>query len=134
MRLYIAGPMTGIEDYNFPEFNRVAGELAKQGHEIYNPATSFSGRQDLPYDMYLRHALQLVTMVEGIVLLEGWSNSRGALTEVHAGMSCVLPFYNYRDGELVEVEMAYSLLTLAMVDKYLADCDVSIKLREAVAV
>lgn len=101
MRLYIAGPMTGYENYNFDEFNRVSKILSGMGHEVYNPATSFEGRQDLPYDLYLRHALSMVTMVEGVVLLTGWGDSKGALTEVHAALSCELNLF-FLYGNAVE--------------------------------
>jgi hypothetical protein len=30
--------MTGVEDYNFALFNRVAAELRAQGHVVFNPA------------------------------------------------------------------------------------------------
>jgi hypothetical protein len=30
--------MTGVEDYDFPLFNRVAAELRAQGHVVFNPA------------------------------------------------------------------------------------------------
>jgi hypothetical protein len=123
MRLYIAGPMTGLPNYNFDAFNRTAIQLAADGHEVYNPASSFRGRQDLPYDAYIRHALQLVTMSEGIVLLSGWMNSRGALTEVHAGLSCDLSFFIVdplvAPLDLIEIEMNYEMLAQALFNKYL---------------
>lgn len=35
--VYIAGPMTGLPEWNFPEFDRVAEELREQGHTVVNP-------------------------------------------------------------------------------------------------
>lgn len=35
--IYIAGPMTGKPEWNFPEFDRVAEELRAQGHIVVNP-------------------------------------------------------------------------------------------------
>ncbi|CRM19804.1 hypothetical protein [Pseudomonas sp. 31 R 17] len=37
-RVYVAGPMTGIEDFNYPAFNAVADQLRALGYEFENPA------------------------------------------------------------------------------------------------
>ena len=36
--IYIAGPMRGIEDFNFPAFDRQEELLKKQGWVVINPA------------------------------------------------------------------------------------------------
>lgn len=35
---YLAGPMTGLPDLNFPTFHARAAELRALGHEVVNPA------------------------------------------------------------------------------------------------
>lgn len=98
MRLYVAGPMTGIPEFNAPEFRRV-GEAVKQlGHEVINPvefddeegfvhADHPEGRQtsEAEYAGFLRRDLLRILQfdVDGAVVLDGWENSRGALLEVH---------------------------------------------------
>lgn len=37
-RVYLAGPMTGIADYNFPAFNAAAARLRAEGFDVVNPA------------------------------------------------------------------------------------------------
>lgn len=37
-RVYLAGPMTGIADYNFPAFNAAAARLRAVGFDVVNPA------------------------------------------------------------------------------------------------
>lgn len=118
MRLYIAGPMTNMPNLNYPSFNATAERLAHRGHEVYNPATTFNGAYlDLPYDIWLREAIRLVSMVNGIVLLPGWYRSKGALTEIHIGLSLGMPFYEEYDGNIYQMEMDHRLLIDAM-DKY----------------
>lgn len=36
--LYLAGPMTGYPEFNFPTFNRTAAEMRALGFAIFNPA------------------------------------------------------------------------------------------------
>ena len=37
-RIYLAGPMRTIPEFNFPRFNAVAKALRAQGHYVFNPA------------------------------------------------------------------------------------------------
>jgi hypothetical protein len=53
-RIYIAGPMTGLVEHNFPAFHAAADRLRKAGWDAVNPAENFGGRTDLPRETYLR--------------------------------------------------------------------------------
>lgn len=80
--LYLAGPMTGIEDYNYPAFHAAAAQLREAGYVVVNPAENFAGDQSLPWETYLRTAICQVTECDGIALLPGWQESKGAKLEV----------------------------------------------------
>ncbi|HED2900646.1 TPA: DUF4406 domain-containing protein, partial [Citrobacter freundii] len=49
MKIYIAGPMTGIPKYNRPAFHFEAIRLASEGHVVLNPATLPDGLSQPEY-------------------------------------------------------------------------------------
>lgn len=83
---YIAGPMTGIEDWNYPAFHEAERWLREHfpGDEIINPAACFDGDTTLPREHYMRAALGNVAKCDALLLLDRWTTSAGACTEVVA--------------------------------------------------
>ncbi|VFR96490.1 Phage protein [plant metagenome] len=81
MKLYLAGPMTGHPDLNFPAFHEMAARLRGLGHEIINPAEINPNPGAAWTDCMRADIAQLVTC-EGVVTLPGWERSRGARIEV----------------------------------------------------
>lgn len=82
MKVYISGPMTGIEDYNFPAFHQAAERLQAAGYRVENPASK--GVIDgWTWSDYLRHDLRQLLECDAICLLPGWRNSKGATLEHH---------------------------------------------------
>lgn len=79
MRLYIAGPMTGIKDYNYAAFNDAERLLKSVGYEVLNPARQGFGKE---YQEYLELAIADVFACDGIALLPNWERSPGASAEV----------------------------------------------------
>ena len=78
MKIYIAGPMTGIENLNATAFHAAAASLRALGHEVVNPAelnpdTSKSWVECMKVDI-----AQLVTC-DAVVALPGWTASEGAM-------------------------------------------------------
>lgn len=87
MRIYIAGPMTGYPDWNFPTFRAAAAALRARGHEVISPAeldeADSAPLGSLPWAEYLRRDIPHLISCEAIALLPGWENSRGARLEHH---------------------------------------------------
>lgn len=102
-RVYVAGPMTGIEDFNYPAFNDIADRLRAQGYQVENPADHgiVPGAE---WADYMAYDLTRLGLCGVIALLPGWDLSQGARLEVmiaeHLGMRVV----NAHD--LVSMEMA----------------------------
>jgi len=80
-RVYVAGPMTGIEDFNYPAFNAVADQLRALGYEVENPADHgvVEGAQ---WADYMAYDLTRLGLCGVIALLPDWEKSQGARLEV----------------------------------------------------
>ena len=89
--LYVAGPMTGLPEFNYPAFNAAEKMLRGLGYHVLNPvdAEEHNPTPGKPqaWDWYMRHALRMVLNAEGLALLPGWENSRGARLEVQVAES-----------------------------------------------
>ncbi len=101
MKIYVAGPMTGIPYFNFPLFNSVTAQLRSQGHEVFNPAERDTERHNgaditnaagdpaqaaKEHGFSLRDALAddtayICKEANAIYMLPGWENSPGARAE-----------------------------------------------------
>ncbi len=90
-RIYLAGPMTGYRDFNFPAFHRAEALLLALGLEVENPANTEhpAGTQ---WDGYMRSAIRQMLTCQGVATLNGWETSRGARLELEVatqiGMVC----------------------------------------------
>lgn len=87
MKYYLAGPMRGIPDGNFPLFDRVAHYLRVQGEEIVSPAEhdrevygSHDEAAEHLKDIILWD-LAAVAECDGLILLPGWEKSYGCAVE-----------------------------------------------------
>lgn len=81
-RVYIAGPMTGLPEFNFPAFQAMAATMRAEGWHVENPAEH--GLVDgAEWADYLRFDIGRLSTCEAMMLLPGWSRSRGARLEVH---------------------------------------------------
>ena len=101
IHLYLAGPMKGYPQFNFPTFKKAAFTLRKAGFDVFSPAErdiSVHG-EDIFYDnatgnaeqseadgFNLRDALYVDTKyicleADAIAMLPGWEMSLGAQAE-----------------------------------------------------
>lgn len=90
LRIYIAGPMSGLPDFNYPSFDRAAQDLAAAGYEPLSPAvpahlspTNPGELADgLSYEDVLASSLQMLLNADAVAHLDGWERSHGARLEV----------------------------------------------------
>lgn len=89
-KIYIAGPMSGYPQLNFPRFYEIEERLNKEGWAVINPARldeEVGIDPDDPPDSdynYTECALRDVKALidcRAIYLMDGWQHSRGASWE-----------------------------------------------------
>ena len=83
---YIAGPMSGIPDYNRPAFARAVAYLQRIGFKCVSPVLPKELEGELSYATYIRLGVQKLDRCSHILLLPGWEASVGATLEILLGM------------------------------------------------
>ena len=96
-KVYIAGPMTGKHDFNYPAFDRLSLEWEHRGWAVINPANSFNRNQNLTHGEYIRAAIHLILQADALALMVGWEDSRGAKLEAAIAQTLGLPVYQAED-------------------------------------
>jgi len=81
-RLYIAGPMTGLPEYNYPAFRQTAAALRASGFEVACP-TENGLPADAPWIDHMRVNISRLLTCSAVAVLPGWEASRGAQIEVN---------------------------------------------------
>lgn len=116
-RHYLAGPMSGIPQFNFPAFKAAAEELRLTGirvespHELDSPAVQAAAWASIDGtlspdgtiagetwgDILARDVKTVADKCDALILLPGWSRSRGARLEAFVGVLTGKKFYTYPD-------------------------------------
>lgn len=86
LRIYVAGPMTGLPDLNFPAFARATARLRAAGHTVVSPA-EVNPDHSMPWAECMRRDIIELCTCEAIAVLPGWENSRGAKLEVQIAVA-----------------------------------------------
>ena len=109
--IYIAGPMRGYADGNFPAFDRQERVLREQGWEVINPANldrtegcppngheNFDPATDYDDHEFMREAMRRDCLVicercTAMYMMTRWEQSRGAKAEWHLAKALGLKIY-----------------------------------------
>lgn len=103
VNVYLAGPMRGRPELNFPAFHAAAADLRARGIEVFNPAEheppGFDPAVDEPKPLarYMAADLPAVCRSDAVVVLDGWQESQGASLEVHVARVVGVPVLAYPD-------------------------------------
>lgn len=96
-RYYIAGPMTGIPEFNVHAFKEAAASLRGRGLAVTSPHELHGGDTTRPWTYYLRRDLAALLDCDTVVRLPGWQNSRGVALELHVAHALDMQVIDYAD-------------------------------------
>lgn len=105
-RYYLSGPMTGLPQYNYPMFEYASTKLRALGMEISTPHenpippdVNFLTESEL-WDQMIAMSIEQMNSCAGIILLPGWTRSKGAKIELEYMISQEKEVYflHIRDG------------------------------------
>lgn len=89
-RIYIAGPMSGLPEYNLPAFADAKRELDALGYDAVNPGAR-GVLAGYGWSDYMRDGIRLLVDCDAVALLDGWTGSRGAMLEVRIASALGMP-------------------------------------------
>lgn len=116
MKIYLAGPMSGIPQFNFPAFFDAAIKLRALGFDVVSPAEidnaedkgaalaspdgdnrNLTTMNNKTWGDFLARDVKLLadTGIQGIVFLPNWQRSKGAKLEAFVGLLQGFYFWEY---------------------------------------
>lgn len=109
MRAYIAGPMQGQPGHGHPNFEDACVLLRVNfprdefvsPHEIdFGETEETRGQMD--HHHYMREDLKALLTCDTIILLPGWSKSKGSMIELNTAVGAGLKVFLYLHGVLLD--------------------------------
>lgn len=122
VKVYISGPIAGMPDGNMQAFRQAESMLREMLAQPVNPQTLDHEHEGLPcagdqvpreftnvspvaeaaerthrYGCYMKPDILALLDCDGVVLLPGWENSRGAKVEVAVAEICGIPRCELKD-------------------------------------
>ena len=103
--IFISGPMTGFENYNFGKFNKVAARLIQAGYNVINPVNickKFKQEEVIKskeaFDaMVAEQQVAEREQCDAILLLDGWELSLGVRLELQTAIELKFQIFLEKD-------------------------------------
>lgn len=91
---YLSGPMSGLPDGNLPAFRETTARLRSLGLKIISPHELDETIEvvGVCWADYLRRDLAVLAgQCQGVIVMSGWTRSKGAQLEVHVARCLGMP-------------------------------------------
>lgn len=86
MKVYIAGPISGNDDYK-EQFKRAAAKMESLGFDPVNPAENTCAS----YRDYIVLGIRQLSECSAIYMIKGWQDSKGARAEREVAKALEIP-------------------------------------------
>lgn len=114
-KIYITGPITGMEDFNRPAFGKATEMFRRLGKFVTNP------HEIVPLELIEKHiqepkklwteamkiCLRAITTQDAVFVLDGWNSSRGSVVEIFLAQTLSIPVYYFKD--LTEFSISFQI-------------------------
>lgn len=80
-KIYIAGPITGMPNNNWENFNNAYQTLLADGYQPYSPLDISKVAVGKKWEDYMRECLPVLLKCDRVYMLRGWQSSKGATLE-----------------------------------------------------
>lgn len=141
-KTYLAGPMTGHANHNYPAFIAATADLRARGWDILSPheyeAQGITGDPDAasyyarvlaskdglelvgkPYNAILARDVQCIADdCDGIIFLQGWERSKGARLEAFVALNWGYTKFWHYNGPGFEPSVATQKFVMSCVYQY----------------
>lgn len=108
LKVFLSGPMTGYENFNFKKFDDVADRLSKAGVDVVNPAgicRKYKKEKVLAdksvFDAMIAEQQEAEKTCTGILLLDGWEASKGVRLELKTALDSGADVFLEKDVDML---------------------------------
>lgn len=92
-RIYISGPITGIKNYNREAFESAERDLLDAGYVAVSPFRIGVTSKHKKWNDYMREDIKALMDVDGVLVLPGYQQSKGAMEEIRVAQSVEIPLF-----------------------------------------
>ena len=108
LKVFLSGPMTGYENFNFKKFDTIADRLSRAGVDVVNPVDicrKYKKERVLADKSVFAQMVDEQQVAEkacsAILMLDGWETSNGARLELDTALRNGLDVFQEKDISLV---------------------------------
>lgn len=95
-KVFISGPITGVLDYNKPEFDEAERKLTMLGCAVWNPIKLHPAEPNVfTHEDYLHVCFAMIERSDVVAMLPGWDESKGATQELRFATKNGISVYSY---------------------------------------